>query len=173
LKTSDRVTPQKPVPVSRRNPTVRRRPQGTAILLDVNVLVALAWPNHVHHNAALDWFEEVGRAGFATCPVTQSGLVRVSSNKRAIPDARSPSEAREVLRRITALPGHIFWPDDIEIGSNEFIAWERLGSHAQVTDAHLLALTLRHGGRLATFDRGLVDLAPEEKTNSVIVLDGG
>jgi hypothetical protein len=144
--------------------------KGTAILLDVNVLVALAWPNHVHHAAALAWFDEVGRAGFATCPVTQSGFVRVSSNKRAIPDARSPREAREILRRITALPGHVFWPDDIEIASNQHIAWERLGSHAQVTDAHLLALAIRHGGRLATFDRVLVDLAPEGQAGSVAML---
>jgi predicted nucleic acid-binding protein len=105
--------------------------------------------------------------------VTQSGFVRVSSNRRAIPEARSPGEAREVLRRITALPGHVFWSDDIEIASCEHIAWERLGSHAQVTDAHLLALTIRRGGRLATFDRGLVDLAAEDKTESVIVLGGG
>jgi hypothetical protein len=167
------MPPQRQAPVSRRNPTVRSRPQGTAILLDVNVLVALAWPNHVNHTAALDWFEEVGRAGCATCPVTQSGFVRVSSNKRAIPDTRSPGEAREGLRRITALPGHTFWPDDIEIANNESIAWERLGSPAQVTDAHLVALTFRHDGRLATYDRGLVDLAPEQKTDFVIVLDGG
>ena len=167
------MTPQKPVPVSRRNPTVRSRPQGTAILLDVNVLVALAWPNHVNHTAALDWFEEVGRAGCATCPVTQSGFVRVSSNKRAIPDTRSPGEAREGLRRITALPGHTFWPDDIEIANNESIAWERLGSHAQVTDAHLLALALERRGRLATFDRALADLAPEESAQAVLILEGG
>ena len=165
------MTPARPAPVSRRKVDVRRRPKGMApILLDVNVLVALAWPNHVHHATALTWFDEVGRAGFATCPVTQSGFVRVSSNKRAIPDARSPREAREILRRITALPGHVFWPDDIEIASNQHIAWERLGSHAQVTDAHLLALAIRHGGRLATFDRGLVDLAPEGKSEYAVVL---
>jgi toxin-antitoxin system PIN domain toxin len=140
------------------------------ILLDVNVLVALAWPNHVHHASALAWFDEVGRAGFATCPVTQSGFVRVSSNQRAIPDARSPREAREILRRITALPGHVFWPDDIEIASNKHIAWERLGSHAQVTDAHLLALAIRRGGRLATFDRGLADLAPEGMAEHLVIL---
>jgi toxin-antitoxin system PIN domain toxin len=164
------MTIPRPAPVSRRRPDVRRVSKGTAILLDVNVLVALAWPNHVHHATALAWFDEVGRAGFATCSVTQSGFVRVSSNQRAIPDARSPREAREILRRIAALPGHVFWPDDIEIASNEHIAWERLGSHAQVTDAHLLALAIRRGGRLATFDRGLADLAPEGKAESVVML---
>ncbi len=167
------MTPRRQAPLSRRNPDVRRQPKGTPILLDVNVLVALAWPNHVHHRAALAWFEEVGRAGFATCPVTQSGFVRVSSNRRAIPEARSPREAKEILRRITALPGHIFWPDDIDIASDEHIAWERLGSHAQVTDAHLLALTIHRGGRLATFDRGLINLASEDDTESVVVLDDG
>ncbi len=164
------MTLARPAPVSRRRPDVRRMSKGTAILLDVNVLVALAWPNHVHHATALAWFDEIGRAGFATCSVTQSGFVRVSSNMRAIPDARSPREAREILRRITALPGHVFWPDDIEIASNQHIAWERLGSHAQVTDAHLLALAIRHGGRLATFDRVLVDLAPEGQAGSVAML---
>jgi toxin-antitoxin system PIN domain toxin len=141
-------------------------------LLDVNVLVALAWPNHVHHAAALDWFDEAGRGGFATCSVTQSGFIRVSSNRRAIPDARSPREAREILRRITALPGHVFWSDDIDIATSEHIAWERLGSHAQVTDAHLLALALRHGGRLATFDRTMADLAPEGEAARVHCLVG-
>jgi len=158
---------------SRHRPDVRRPSKGQAILLDVNVLVALAWPNHVHHATAHAWFDDVGRAGFATCPVTQAGFVRVSSNSRAIPDARSPREANDILRRITALPGHVFWTDDVEIASSEHIVWERLGSHAQVTDAHLLALSLHRGGRLATFDRALADLAPEATSGRVLVLDGG
>jgi uncharacterized protein len=167
------MTEQSRTSVLRRGPDVRRRSKGQPILLDVNVLVALAWPNHVHHSAAHAWFDQVGRAGFATCSVTQSGFVRVSSNRRAIPDARTPREAREILRRITDLPGHVFWPDDTEIASSEHIAWERLGSHAQVTDAHLLALALRHGGRLATFDRALADLAPEGTAEHALVLEGG
>lgn len=51
-----------------------------AALLDVNLLVALAWPNHVHHQAALGWFQRNQAAGWATCPLTESGFVRVSSN---------------------------------------------------------------------------------------------
>jgi toxin-antitoxin system PIN domain toxin len=164
------MSPRRQAPVSRRNPDVRSGLKRIPILLDVNVLVSLAWPNHVHHDTALAWFDELGRVGFATCPVTQSGFVRVSSNQRAIPGARTPREAKELLRRITALPGHVFWPDDIEVASNEQIAWERLGSHAQVTDAHLLALAIRRGGRLATFDRGLANLAPEGKAEHVVML---
>ncbi len=156
-----------------RGPGARRRSKEQPILLDVNILVALAWPNHVHHSAAHAWFDQVGRAGFATCSVTQSGFVRVSSNARAIPDARSPREASEILRRITALPGHVFWSDDVEIASSVHIAWERLGSHNRVADAHLLALALQRGARLATFDRAMPDLAPEGKAERVVVLGGG
>ncbi|HEX7596888.1 MAG TPA: TA system VapC family ribonuclease toxin [Polyangia bacterium] len=140
------------------------------LLLDVNVLVALAWPNHVHHAAALAWFGNLAQDGFATCPVTQSGFVRISSNARAIPGARSPREAREVLRRIVALRGHVFWIDDIDLAGSEHIAWERLGGHSQVTDAHLLAIAIRHGGKLATFDRTLADLAPEAAAGPAVVL---
>ncbi len=140
-----------------------------ATLLDVNVLIALAWPNHVHHRAAHTWFGDVGKRRFATCPVTQSGFLRVSSNKRAIVDAVTPREACAILRRITALPGHVFWADDIDLASSAHIAWERLGSHAQVTDAHLLALALRQGGKLATFDRELRHLAPAADRTVLLV----
>ena len=74
---------------------------------------------------------------------------------------------------MTAMPRHVFWADAVEIASSEHIAWERLGSHAQVTDAHLLALALHRGGRLATFDRALADLAPEGTAEHVLLLDGG
>jgi toxin-antitoxin system PIN domain toxin len=142
---------------------------GLATLLDVNVLVALAWPNHIHHTAAHKWFGQIERRPFATCPVTQSGFVRVSSNKRIIPDGVAPAEARAVLRRIVALPGHVFWADDIDLAKSEHIAWERLGSHYQVTDAHLLALAVRHGGRLATFDRDLGHLDPASGRSVVLL----
>ena len=140
-----------------------------AMLLDVNVLVALAWPNHVHHDAALAWFSDGGQKRFATCPVTQSGFVRVSSNRRAISLARTPRDACALLRRIVKLPGHVFWTDEIDLSSTDHIAWERLGSHSQVTDAHLLAIALHHGGKLATFDREIVNIAPAAERAVVLV----
>jgi hypothetical protein len=81
-------------------------------LLDVNVLVALAWPNHAHHELALRWFKKHQKWGWATCPTTQSGFVRVSSNQQVLPNAKSPHEALLLLRRITVLPHHVFWADD-------------------------------------------------------------
>ena len=142
-------------------------------LLDVNVLVALAWPNHVHHEVAHAWFGANRRHGWATCPVTESGFVRVSSNSHVIPEARTPREAIHLLRQIVALRGHVFWSDDTSLAHSRFVAVERIVGHGQVTDAHLLALALRRGGRLATFDRGVDGLAPTGASNAVVVLAGG
>jgi toxin-antitoxin system PIN domain toxin len=139
-------------------------------LLDVNVLVALAWPNHVHHEAAHAWFGEHQGAGWATCPLTQSGFVRVSSHPRIVPGARSPGEAILLLRRIVALAHHDFRSDDVAIADPASVDAERVVTHGQVTDAHLLALARRRGGRLATFDSGVRDLLGRADDRSLVVL---
>jgi uncharacterized protein len=41
---------------------------GVRHLLDVNVLVALLDPAHLHHDAAHAWFEVKREGGWATCP---------------------------------------------------------------------------------------------------------
>jgi toxin-antitoxin system PIN domain toxin len=129
----------------------------------VNVLVALAWPNHVHHEAAHRWFAARQRAkqGWATCPLTQSGFVRVSSNSRVVPQARSPIEAIQLLGRMLALPGHEFWSDDVSIVSSRHVAREKLMGHGQVTDSHLLALAIARRGLLVTFDGGITEIIPD------------
>ena len=127
-------------------------------LLDTNVLIALAWPNHVHHAEALRWFEAKAAHGFRTCPMTQGGFVRISSNPSFVVDAPTPLEAMALLDRIAALPGHGFWPDDLSL-AEAFGPEPLLASHRQVTDGYLLALAAAHGGILATLDRGIVPLA--------------
>ena len=122
--------------------------------------MALAWPNHVHHARALTWFRAVRDEGWATCPVTESGFVRVSSNARAIPDARTPREAILLLRRLRELSAHAFWPDDVSAAGEGPSPFDRLVGHRQVTDAHLLSLALQRGGRLATFDKEIASLVP-------------
>jgi toxin-antitoxin system PIN domain toxin len=129
-------------------------------LLDVNVLVALAWPNHEHHEPATRWFQKNENAGWATCPVTQSGFIRVSSNQRVIPGAKSPREAAELLIRIIGLPNHVFFADDRTLVVSSFVDFGKLTGYRQVSDAHLLGIALRHGGRLATLDQGLKGLIP-------------
>ncbi len=130
-------------------------------LLDVNVLIALAWPTHLHHEAAVAWFMARSGQAWATTPVTQLGFVRVSSNRRVLPDARSPSEAAAVLRAMTASAGHEFWPDDLEPAQSPWTRNDRLTGHQQVTDAHMLALADRHSGCVATFDQALASLASD------------
>jgi len=140
-------------------------------LLDTNVLIALSWPNHIHHETALRWFAKHQRRGWATCPMTQSGFVRVSSNQAVIPEARSPGESVALLREILALPHHRFWVDDIPIAASEFVEMSKIFGFRQVTDAHLLALALRHGGCLATLDRNVRALVPSGFEADVVVVD--
>ena len=139
-------------------------------LLDVNVLVALAWPNHSHHQEAAAWFKTIRNGDWATCPLTQSSFVRISSNQRIIPEARSPQAAMEALSRLIASPGHVFLKDYISILSAKGFSRNRLLGHNQVTDAHLLALAIRHGYRLATLDRGVRELLTDEQNDAVIFL---
>jgi toxin-antitoxin system PIN domain toxin len=131
---------------------------GGTPLLDVNVLVALAWPNHIHHARAHEWF--AGAATWATCPLTQSGFVRVSANRKAIPDARHPAEAVVLLREMVALPGHRFWSDAVSITDPGHGSFARVITYRQVTDAHVLAIATSHAGCVATFDRGIRELVP-------------
>lgn len=138
-------------------------------LLDVNVLIALAWPNHVHHELSLRWFKDRQPRGWATCPATQTGFVRVSSNRQILPNARSPEEALLLLRRITALPYHEFWTDDIAFADSHLIAPPKIQGHRQVSDAHLLALALSRDGCLATLDRGVRHLVPDGYAANTVV----
>ncbi len=130
-------------------------------LLDVNVLLALAWPNHVHHAPARSWFHRRGRHGWSTCPMTQCGFVRISSNPSIIPDAVSPAVALAVLKQMVAHPGHHFWADEVSMGDPDFSFPSLLAGHRQVTDGYLLALAIRHNGVLATFDSGVRELNPD------------
>ncbi|MGA3183580.1 MAG: TA system VapC family ribonuclease toxin [Candidatus Dormibacteria bacterium] len=138
-------------------------------LFDVNLLVSLAWPNHVHHELARRWFRSRAAEPWATTPVTESGFVRVSSNRAAIPTAVAPSEAMLLLGRIRRVPGHVFLADDVEELLGGQIDPARVVTHSLVTDAHLLAVARRHGARLATLDRGMAALAGDAARDVVVV----
>ncbi|MBN2321696.1 MAG: VapC toxin family PIN domain ribonuclease [Acidobacteria bacterium] len=130
-------------------------------LLDINVLVAIAWPNHIHHLPARKWFQKQKESGWATCPATENGFIRISSNPRIIPEARSPREAALYLKDLISLKGHVFWEEEASILDNRFIPVEKIHTYRQVSDAHLLSLALRNEALLATFDRGILNLLPE------------
>lgn len=127
-----------------------------AALLDVNALVALAWDSHVHHSRAREWFAEHSATGWATCPITESGFVRVSSNPKILPSAIGVDAARAVLSVLRTTNGHHFLTDDVSLTDGDVPA---MTGHRQVTDAHLLTLVRRRGACLVTFDAALVTLA--------------
>lgn len=127
-------------------------------LLDVNALVALAWPNHVGYEAARKWFMSAAADGWATTPVTESGFVRISSNRKAMPLATTPEIAGSMLEQLTQHGVHDFWPDAVRTVTGDAFGLSALRGYRQVTDAHLLALAAQNGGRLVTFDTGLKSL---------------
>ncbi len=124
----------------------------------------------MHHAAAHQWFRANRDDGWATCPLTESGFVRVSSNRRAIPEACTPAEAIALLGRMRGLAGHVFWVDDISPADPGATPFARVAGYRQVTDAHLLALAIRRGGALATFDRGLAELAGPDGRDAVSLI---
>jgi toxin-antitoxin system PIN domain toxin len=124
-------------------------------LLDVNALVAMAWDSHVHHAAVRSWFAEEATAGWATCPVTESGFIRVSSNPKVLPAAIRVADARSVLAVLRGAVGHEFWADDVSPTDPDVPA---VAGYRLVTDAQLLTLARRHTARVLTFDSGLFEL---------------
>ena len=121
------------------------------VLLDGNVLVALAYPPHVQHQTARQWFRQ-HTGSFATCPITQGTLVRMLLNFRAVVRTE---DALAVLRGFVEHPRHDFWQDTLDY---LHVDMKGVIGHKQVTDAYLTALARSKGGRLATFDKGMAAL---------------
>lgn len=121
-------------------------------LLDVNVLIALLDGGHIHHGLAMSWLEGAIRHGWASCLITRNGCVRIMSQPN-YPPALPAGQVAERLAEASASPDHEFCPADVNLLGNGVIAWQRMLGHRQVTDAHLLALAVQHGGRLVTLGR--------------------
>jgi toxin-antitoxin system PIN domain toxin len=126
------------------------------LLLDVNALVALAWDSHVHHAVMRRWFGDRAADGWATCPITESGFVRVSSNPKVLPQPIATGAARGVLSALRGLGGHRFLSDDVSLTDDDV---PEIAGHRLVTDVHLLVLARRAGARVLTFDAGLARVA--------------
>jgi uncharacterized protein len=126
-----------------------------AALLDVNVLVALFDPDHVHHDVAHDWFADNAQAAWATCPLTENGFVRIVVNLPKRGEFLPISEVAAIFRTFCASGGHEFWPDTISLGDDRLFDLAQVRGHRQVTDVYLLGLAVKHGGRLVTFDAAI------------------
>ena len=123
-------------------------------LLDINVLVALLDLDHVHHDRARSWLQREAGTGWASCPLTQNGCVRVMSQPK-YPNPLPAAEVIERLRDATATSYHEFWPDDLSILDQSIVNQERIHGPKQVTDVYLLALAVARTGRFVTFDAGV------------------
>jgi uncharacterized protein len=123
-------------------------------LLDVNVLIALFDPDHTLHEPAFSWFEANARHGWASCPLTQNGFIRVISQ----PSYPNPLPVDVVVRRLREAAQHEhheFWPDEVSLLDKRSIDATRIHGPRQVTDVYLLSLAVSRAGRLVTFDQSM------------------
>jgi uncharacterized protein len=123
-------------------------------LLDVNVLIALLDSDHVHHLAAHAWLEEHIESGWASCPLTQNGCIRIMSQP-AYPGSLPARAVASRLRDATATGWHAFWPDSISLVDQRLVEWSGVLSPRHVTDVYLLGLAVHNAGRFVTFDRSV------------------
>jgi uncharacterized protein len=139
-------------------------------LLDVSLLLVLHHPLHPHYKAVERWFAERAGSRFATCPITQSGLVRLLTRGTPDFDPFEMQDAHRTLQLLLQRPGHQFWQDVPDYLSATKALKVRMQGHRQTTDAYLLGLAIHNRGKLATLDRGIVHLAgPEFKSNVELV----
>ena len=125
-----------------------------AALLDVNVLVALFQPDHPHHEVAHDWFADTHTRGWATCPLTQNGLLRILANPRHGALHR-PVDLMRHLAGLCRSKHHVFWPDAVSLTDDKLFNAAVIRGHRQLSDIYLLGLAKKMGGCLATFDAGI------------------
>ncbi|MGH7924455.1 MAG: TA system VapC family ribonuclease toxin [Candidatus Binatus sp.] len=124
-------------------------------LLDVNVLVALFDPAHLHHEASHAWFGPNRSLRWATCPLTENGLIRVLSNPGYRGSRTTIDDAAARLHKFCSEPQHVFWPDSTSVRDRRLFRWNHVQGHRQIPDVYLLALAVANDGRLVTFDSAI------------------
>lgn len=139
-------------------------------LLDVNVLIALLDADHSLHERAFEWFGVHARGGWASCPISQNGCLRIMSHP-AYPNALPVAAVMERLAAATRSSYHQFWPDDVSLLDPSIADPGRIHGPRQLTDVFLLALAIHHGGRFVTFDTAVPPSAVKraEKQHLVIL----
>jgi uncharacterized protein len=123
-------------------------------LLDVNVLIALLDAGHMHHATARAWLDANIEHGWASCPITQNGCLRIMSAD-AYPRSRPLAVVAGRLREATGMYHHEFWTDAISVLDPDRFDQGRWLTSRQVTDAYLLALAVHRDGIFVTLDRGV------------------
>lgn len=127
----------------------------SAALLDVNVLIALFDPGHPNHNEAHHWFGTHRRRGWATCPHTVNGCVRVLSNPAYPSITATIAEVIARLHSLCSASDHAWWADEISLLDGDLFRPGVIAGHQKITDVYLLGLAVRKNGTLVTFDRSI------------------
>lgn len=123
----------------------------TTYLMDINLLLALSDPMHIHHETACRWFAEKGHSSWATCPITENGFIRIASHPNYPNRPGSVAVVMDILRQLCEVPGHHFWPEGISL--LQILQTDAIITHAQVTDVYLLGLAVHNKGKMATLDQ--------------------
>ena len=123
-------------------------------LLDVNVLIALLDSDHTSHGVALTWFAKHAREGWASCPITQNGCVRIMSSP-SYPNALPVQAVMKRLADACEEDVHEFWSDEVSLLNPNVVDSTRIHGPRQLTDIYLLALAVEQEGRFVTFDTGI------------------
>jgi toxin-antitoxin system PIN domain toxin len=138
-------------------------------LLDVNVLIALLDSDHASHDSAIDWFAKHAREGWASCPITQNGCIRIMSS----PGYPNPLPVQAVIERLAEACHqaiHEFWPDEVSLLDSNVVDSTRIHGPRQLTDTYLLALAVQHEGKLVTFDTGIPIAAVRKATTQNLLI---
>jgi len=139
-------------------------------LLDVNVLIALLDQDHSMHTRAVRWFGAAAADGWASCPLTQNGCVRIMSH----PSYTNPVTVGAIIERLgeaVAASAHEFWPDEISLLDSRVADRNRIHGPRQVTDLYLLALAVHNDGCFVSFDASIPTTAIRgAKTRHLIAL---
>jgi uncharacterized protein len=123
-------------------------------LFDVNVLIALFQPDHVHHQRVHQWWEKNQHSGWATCPITENGFVRILSQPK-YPLPQTIPSAIKLLNMAKNATDHAFWPDAVSLLDPNPFNIDAFTQHGQITDSYLLALAVKNNGRLVTLDQDI------------------
>lgn len=139
-------------------------------LLDVGVLLALFDEDHVHHVRAREWLSDQAVNGWASCPLTQNGFIRIISQPK-YPKPISTRNALTLLQAAASTPHHEFWPADLSLLKGSVLHADRIHGPRQITDIYLLALAASRHGFLATFDRAIpLSAVPDAEPHHLVVL---
>jgi uncharacterized protein len=139
-------------------------------LLDINVLIALLDQGHLLHRSATRWLERQLEHGWATCPITENGVVRIMAQP-TYPNAQPAALVAARLAEACSHSSHVFWPEPISLLQEGLIRWERLLGPRQITDAYLLALAVSQDGCFASFDQRIsLDSVPSASSEHLCLI---